>query len=325
MSVRWGFVGTGGIAEKVGAALAAAEGGTRFAVASRSAARAAGFAAANGFERSFGSVAELVADDDVDAVYVATPHPQHLAAARAALGAGKPVLVEKPLTATLAGARELVQLARDSGTFCMEAYWTRFLPGTEALLELLRRGGIGEVRTVHADLGFRAPADAARFWDPALGGGAILDLGPYPVRLAHLLLGPPTSVQAVGSLSATGVDAQAGLLLGHAHGAVSALSVSISSQTAGRAWVEGTEGWVEVGSPIFEVPELVLHRGGTAERLPFEAGRGHSHMLEHVHECLAAGRTESPLVPLSSTLEVMAVLDTALDALGAVRAVEVGA
>ena len=324
MSVRWGFVGTGGIAEKVGAALAAAEGGTRFAVASRSTDRAARFAADNGFERSYGSVEELVADPDVDVVYVATPHPQHLAAARAALAARKPVLVEKPITATLAGARELVQLARDAGVFCMEAYWTRFVPGTVALLELIRRGDIGEVRSVHADLGFRAPQETARFWDPALGGGALLDLGPYPVRLAHLLLGPPTSVHAVGSLAPTGVDAQAGLLLGHAGGTVSMLSASIVSRSASRAWVEGTEGWVEVGDPVYEVPRLVLHRRGEAQPVELAPSRGHTHMLEHVHECLAAGRTESPLVPLSGTLEVMAVLEEALEALGATRPAEVG-
>ena len=253
MDVRWGFVGTGGIARTVGAALGAAAGGRRWAVASRDPERAARFAAENGFERSHGSVEDLLADD-VDVVYVATPHPQHLAAARAALRAGTPVLVEKPLTATLAGSRELVQLARDTGTFCMEAVWTRFLPGTAALLELVRRGDLGEVRSVHADLGFPASPDTARFWDPQLGGGALLDVGPYPVRLAHLLLGPPTSVQAVGQLSAEGVDVQAGLLLGHAGGALSALSVSIGSHAAQRAWVEGTAGWVEVGAPIYSVP-----------------------------------------------------------------------
>ncbi|PPK90798.1 putative dehydrogenase [Kineococcus xinjiangensis] len=322
MSVRWGFIGTGGIARKVGAALGAAEGGARYAVASRDAERAARFAAENGFERSHGSVEALLADD-VDVVYVATPHPQHLVAAREALQAGKPVLVEKPMTATLAGSRELVQLARDTGTFCMEAVWTRFLPGTEALLDVVRRGEIGEVRSLHADLGAPAPVDAARFWDPALGGGALLDVGPYPVRLAHLLLGPPTSVQAVGCLSPGGVDVQAGLLLGHAGGALSALSVSISSHSAQRAWVEGTEGWVEVGAPIYAAPSLVLHRPGREpEAVEFAESRGHAHMLEHVHECLAAGRVESPLLPLSGTLEVMAVLDTALDALGAVRTVE---
>jgi predicted dehydrogenase len=319
MTVGWGFVGTGGIARTVAEALELVPGGRLAAVASRTGERAAAFGADFGGARGYDDVAARLADPGVDAVYLATPHPQHHAAARAALLAGTPVLVEKPITATLAAAEDLVALARERGVFCMEAWWTRFLPGTQALLDVLAAGAIGDVRSVHADLGFVPDASTTRFWDPAIGGGSLLDLGPYPVGLAHLLLGAPDRVQAVGTLTERGVDRQVALALGWPSGAVAALSTTIAAQASGRAWIEGTAGWIDVDAPLPALPRFTVHTPAGEQVHDHAVAHGHRFMLEHVHDCLEQGRTESPLVPLERSLEVMRILETVLDQVGAVR------
>ena len=275
--VRWGVLATGRIAATVSADLAHVPGAVPYAVASRDPARARSFAADHGFAVAHASYADLVEDPQVDVVYVATPHPQHLAAAELALRAGRPVLVEKPVTATLAGAERLVQLARASGTFCMEAMWTRFLPNGRRLADLVRDGAIGEVRTVHADLGMRVPDDpTSRYLDPALGGGALLDVGVYPIALAQQLLGAPESVQVAGTLTTTGVDGDVALLLRSAGGATALLSASITSEPACAAWVEGTTGTIEVPRSFERMPALRLRRrGGGRGRRP----RPHGHRL----------------------------------------------
>lgn len=229
-SLRWGFLGTGAIAALVADDLVLVEGATWFAVASRTADRAATFAAAQGFERSYGSYAELLADPEVDVVYVATPHAQHHAVTSAVLAAGKPVLVEKAFTCTAAAARDLVEQATAAGVFMMEAMWTRFVPTIVQVRQWLADDAVGRVRQVQADLGFVAPYDPAhRLFDPAQGGGALLDLGVYPVSFAQLVLGAPSTVHALGVLAENGVDVEGGLLLGHADGAQAVLSVSLTS------------------------------------------------------------------------------------------------
>jgi len=319
MTVGWGFVGTGGIARTVAEALELVPGGRLAAVASRTGERAAAFGAEFGGARGYDDVAAMLADPGVDAVYLATPHPQHHAAARAALLAGTPVLVEKPITATLAAAEDLVGLARERGVFCMEAWWTRFLPGTQALLDVLASGAVGEVRSVHASLGFVPAESVQRFWDPAIGGGSLLDLGPYPVGLAHLLLGAPDRVQAVGTLTERGVDRQVAISLGWASGAVAALSTTIAAQASARAWIEGTAGWIEVGDSLPALPRFTVHTSAGEQVHEHGVAHGHRFMLEHVHTCLEQGLAESPLVPLERSLEVARILETVLDQVGAVR------
>ena len=317
--VRWGVLATGRIAATVSCDLDHVPGAVRYAVASRDPARAAAFAGEHGFEVAHASYADLVEDPKVDVVYVATPHPQHLAAAELALRAGTPVLVEKPLTATLAGAERLVALARSTGTFCMEAMWTRFLPNGVRLAELVRDGAIGEVRTVHADLGMRVPDDpTSRYLDPALGGGALLDVGVYPIALAQQLLGAPESVQVSGALTATGVDGDVALLLGCRGGASALLSASITSSAASAAWVEGTAGRIEVPRSFERMPALHVFRPDADDEVVDlgRLGTGYAHMLRHVQQCLAEGRRESPVMPLSDTLDVMRVVDTAQRVLG---------
>lgn len=201
-TVRWGVLATGGIAARFTADVQGLPDAEVVAVASRTEASARDFAERHGIARAYGSWAELVADDEVDVVYVATPHSAHHAAASLALRAGKHVLCEKAFTLNSREAKELVALARDRGLFLMEAMWTYLNPVVRRLTELVRGGAIGEIRTVQADFGFAGDFAAGhRLRDPDLGGGALLDLGVYPVSFAHLLLGEPDRIQADALLS----------------------------------------------------------------------------------------------------------------------------
>jgi predicted dehydrogenase len=317
--VRWGVVGPGRIAEKVVEDFAVVEDADVVAVASRSELRAREFADRHGVERAYGSYVEVLADPDVDVLYVATPHAQHAAIALAALRAGKALLVEKAFTATSAGAQEVVELARSSDTFVMEAMWTRFQPAVVELRRLIADGAIGEVRSVQADLGVQRAFDPDdRLFSLELGGGALLDLGVYVVSFAQMLLGTPDTVVATGSRFPTGVDAQAALLLGYSDGRAAALLTSLHNALPGQARVFGTTGWVDV-LPRFHHPQsIVLHRDGREPETITrpQRGGGYAHELEEVTTCLQQGRSESAVMPLADTLAVQQVLQAAADQLG---------
>jgi len=323
MSIGWGFVGTGGIAHTVAEALELAPGGRLVAVASRTMERALAFTSERG-GTPYDDVEAMLADPAVDAVYVATTHPQHHAPARAAILAGKAVLVEKPMTVSLAATNDLLDLAATRRVFAMEAYWTRFLPGTLALLELLDSGRVGQVHGVHADFGFPAPDSLTRFHDPAIGGGSLFDLGPYPVGLALTLLGTPDTVRVTGSLTEAGVDRQVALALGWPSGAVAALSTTMVARTPSKAWIEASGAWIEVHSTLPSAPGFTVNaEGADPEVHDHTVAHGHRFMLEHVHECLAAGRTSSPLVTPQFSRDLAGVFETAVETLGITRAAEV--
>ncbi len=319
MTVRWGVVGPGRIASKVVQDFPHVPGAQAVAVASRSAERAQAFAAAHGLPRAHGSYRAIVDDPDVDVLYIATPHPQHRAIALAALRAGKAVLVEKAFTVTPAATREIVGVARERGVFAMEAMWTRFQPAIVTMRELLADGAVGEVRAVQADLGVRNPLRPDdRFLAPELGGGALFDLSVYPISFAQMVLGTPTVVAAHGVLAPSGVDLEEAILLGWPDGRTAALTATLRCATPGQARVFGTDGWLDV-PPRFHHPDVVvLHRSGR-EPEEFAAphvGGGYSHELIEVTECMAAGRTESPVMPLADTVAVQDVMGRVADALG---------
>ncbi|NBM20354.1 Gfo/Idh/MocA family protein [Streptomyces sp. GC420] len=310
--VRWGVLATGGIAASFTADLLGLPDAEVAAVASRSEASARSFADRFGIERAYGSWAELAADEDVDVVYVATPHAAHREAAALCLKAGRAVLCEKPFTLNVREAEELVALARAQGRFLMEAMWMYCNPLIRRLTELVRDGAVGEVRTVHADFGLQGPFDAShRLLDPAQGGGALLDLGVYPVSFAQLLLGEPDGVQARARLSERGVDVNTGMLLSWENGAHALLSCSLEADTPLTAVVTGTEGRIEFPRGFFSPERFVLHREGRGpEEFTHGGGlRGMQYEAAEVMRCLRAGETESPLVPLDGTLAVMRTLD----------------
>ncbi|MEY9939605.1 Gfo/Idh/MocA family protein [Streptacidiphilus sp. MAP5-3] len=315
--IRWGILATGNIARDFTEDLQLLPDAEVFAVASRTEGAARAFAARHGIPHAYGSWAELAADDRVDVVYVATPHSAHHDAAALCLDAGRAVLCEKPLTLDAAQARSLVELARSRGVFLMEAMWMRFNPAIRRAVELVRDGVIGDVRTVHADFGIAGPFEPShRLRNPALGGGALLDLGVYPVSLAHLLLGRPDRVHAWSSPTPEGVDANTGVLLGYDSGAMAALTCGIVAPTPRRATVAGTEGRIELPQDFFRPDHLLLRRGKDeqkpAERIdvPFH-GLGFTHEAEEVMRCLRAGLLQSPLMPWQASIEVMELLDEA--------------
>ncbi|MFE0643818.1 Gfo/Idh/MocA family protein [Streptomyces sp. NPDC058877] len=318
-TVRWGILATGGVAERFTTDLLALDGAEVIAVASRTGASATSFAERFGIPRAYGEWAGLFADGDVDVVYVATPHHAHRAAAGLALEAGKAVLCEKAFTLNAREAGELVALSRDRGLFLMEAMWTYCHPLVRRIVELVRDGAIGEVRTVQADFGLAGPFDAGhRLRDPAVGGGALLDLGVYPVSFAQLLLGEPSAVRAHALLSPEGVDLNTGVLLGWESGASALLSCSLVADTPLTASVTGTRGRIDLPRGFFFPERFTLHRHGREPEEFTSTDDPHSfrHEAAEVMRCLRTGAIESPLVPLDGSLAVMRTLDAVRDRIG---------
>lgn len=308
---RWGILGTGGIAAAMADDLQL-HGHTVTAVGSRTAESAARFAAAHGIPRSHGGYDELVADPDVDAVYIATPHPQHAPNALLALAAGKHVLVEKPFTMDRAEAESIAEAARASGLVALEAMWTRWLPHIRRMHEIIDDGTIGEVRTVIAQHAQRvSPDPAGRMLDPALGGGSLLDLGIYPVSFAWDVLGEPSAVAALSTPTSTGVDGLTSILLGHAGGAQSVLTCGLDARGSNTAVVVGTEGRIELGPFFFTPTWLRVLDADDREVERFEAritGRGMQYEAEAFERLIAAGG-EDPLMPLTQSVAIMGTLD----------------
>lgn len=285
--------------------------GELVAVGSRNAGRAEAFAAQHGIARSYGSYDDFFADPQIDAVYIATPHPQHADLALAAIAAGKPILVEKAFTASALDTRRVVEAARTAGVFAMEAMWTRFNPAVAAIRDLVAAGEIGELRAVHGDLTARREFDPAdRLFNPDLGGGAILDLGVYVVSFAQHFLGAPDLVRAVGGLYDSGVEGEFSAILGYADGRSAALSGAFTAQGPGRMMLLGTDGWIDLHPRFHRSPAFTLWRGKTPERREFPSG--YQHEVVHVGDCLAAGLTESPIMPLDDTIAVQEILDDML-------------
>lgn len=313
--LRWGIMGTGGIAGAFAQDLKLTESGVVAAVGSRSAGSAERFGDAHGVPARHGSYEALAQDPDVDVVYVATPHPMHHGNARLALEAGKPVLVEKPFTMDGAEARDLVDLARTRNLFLMEAMWTRFLPHIRHVRELLP--SLGDVVTVAADHGqWFAEDPAFRLFAPELGGGALLDLGIYPVSFASLVLGPPERVAAMATPAFTGVDAQMSMLFGYASGAHAVLNCTLSAVSATTASIVGTDGRIEIDGPFYAPASFTfIPRAGEPSRFEYaDEGRGLRHQADEVALRLAAGEHESPLMPLAETVSIMTTMDEVLAA-----------
>jgi len=313
--LRWGIMGTGGIATSFAEDLKLTDSGVVAAVGSRTAESADAFADQRGIPTRHSSYEALANDPDVDIVYVATPHPLHHGNARLALEAGKPVLVEKPFTMNAEEARDLVALARERGLFLMEAMWTRFLPHIRHIRELLP--SLGDVVTVTADHGqWFAEDPAFRLFAPELGGGALLDLGIYPVSFASMVLGTPDRVAAMVTPAFTGVDGQTSMLFGYANGAQAVLSCTLSAVSPTTASIVGTDARIEIDGPFYAPASFTLiPREGERSRFEYlDEGRGLRHQADEVARLLAAGETESALMPLDETVSIMTTMDRVLTA-----------
>ena len=310
--IRWGILGAGGIADIVGSDIARSPGSEIVAVAARDAARAATFAAARGIPRSYGSYADLVADADVDVVYIATTHAHHLEHALLALRAGKPVLVEKAFTLNARDARVVVAEARARNLFCMEAMWTRLNPLIRHAVALTAAGEIGDVLGVRADLSKRFPYDPAhRLYDLAAGGGALLDLGVYPATVVWMFLGRPDEVQAFGTLAATGADLTVTQQWRYDRGPIAQLFCTAAGPSPFGGLINGSAGWISIEPRLHRPQRIVVRRGDDTEVIEAEPIPGNGYLLEvqEVERCLNEGRTESEHIPLDETVEILEVLD----------------
>jgi predicted dehydrogenase len=309
---RWGILGTGWIAYLFATDLALLPEARLVAVGSRTQARADEFSLEFGGARGYPTYAELVADPEVDAVYVASPHPSHHEDVLLAVEAGKAVLCEKPFTLNAAQARELVDAARAHGTFLMEAMWTRFLPHMVRVRELLAAGAVGEVRSVYADHGqwFERNREH-RLFAPELGGGALLDLGVYPISFASMVLGTPSQVTAVSDPAFTGVDGQTSILLQHNGGAHAVLTCTLEAASPVTATIVGTDARIEIDRTWYAPTtfRLVTRDGVVTEYAEPCVPRGMQHEAAEVTRCLRAGLRESPLMPLDETVAIMATMD----------------
>ncbi len=309
---RWGILATGNIAHKFAEGLAAVRGARLVACGSRNKDRARAFADQFDIPRAHGSYKALANDDEVEVVYIATPHPFHRDNALACLDGGKAVLVEKPFAVNTRQGRDIVDTARRKGLFCMEAMWTRFFPVMVELRRLLADGRIGQVRMVQADFGFRCNWDPQhRLLNPDLGGGGLLDVGIYPLSLASMVLGGFEAVTGLAEIGDTGVDTQAGIVGRHPDDRISVLSCAVQTTTPREAWILGTEGRVHIPDPWFAPRSMtVIDPDGAEETFEPEAtGNGYNHQAQAVADCLARGKTESPVMGLDETLAILETMD----------------
>ncbi|MGC1418755.1 MAG: Gfo/Idh/MocA family oxidoreductase [Acidimicrobiales bacterium] len=312
--LRWGIIGTGGIAHTFAHDLEHTD-AVVSAVGSRSQASAEAFGAEFDVPGRYGSYRAVVEDPAVDAVYVATPHPMHCENALLALKNGKPVLVEKPFTMTAAEARELVMVARSEKLFLMEAMWTRFLPHVIAVRELLAKGVLGDIVSVEADHGQWFEKDPNfRLFAPELGGGALLDLGVYPVSFASMVLGTPKSVAASVTPAFTGVDATTSMLFGYDSGAQAVLTCTSLARSETRASIVGTEGRIEIMGDFYAPTSFILKlRRGDSELFEFTTpGRGLHYQAIEVARCIRIGELESASMPLDESISIMETMEKVL-------------
>jgi predicted dehydrogenase len=304
--IGWGIVGPGRVSATVLSDLRLVPGVRVVGVASRSQERAQAFADEHDLPRAYDSVTALASDAEVDVLYIGTPHPHHRRAALEAIAAGVGVVVEKSFAATSAGAEEIVHAAQSAGVFCMEAMWTRFHPVIMQAHALVDAGEIGELRSIQGDLYALREFDADdRLFNPELGGGAMLDLGPYALHVATDFLGHAESIHTWGSKLPNGIEGQATMVLDHAG--------------PGRMILCGTRGFIEILPRFHHSPGVVLNRPGEPSReYPAEGliGKGYTHEFIAATEAVRAGRTEVDRVPLVDTLHVQSLMQRALDDLG---------
>ncbi|HEV7742332.1 MAG TPA: Gfo/Idh/MocA family oxidoreductase [Pseudolysinimonas sp.] len=317
--LRWGILGTGGIAAAMTRDLRVL-GSPVTAVGSRTQGRADAYAAEHDIATAHGSYESLVADPDVDVIYVATPHPMHAADATLALEAGKHVLVEKSFTVNAAEAQGVVDVARERGLVVLEAMWTRWLPHMVRIREIISAGTLGDVRTLIADHTQKLPTDPAhRIQNPDLGGGALLDLGIYPVSFAWDLFGAPASIQANASKTTTGVDRQTAMIFGYADGQQAVMQAALDTRGPNRATILGTEARIEIDGVWYSPTTFrVIASDGTVIEdydQPVQ-GRGMQFQAAALEELVATGRLEGEVLPPSESVAIMASLDEVRSQIG---------
>ena len=326
-TLRWGIIGPGSIAGKFVDSLQANSDQVAVAAASHSASRAKAFASRYGIERSYDSYVALLADPDVDVAYIATTHNTHEELALLAIEAGKPVLIEKPIATTAAGGQRIADAARAAGVFAMEAMWTRYLPHIDVIRQLLETHALGDVRIVTADFGIAVPFDVEhRLYNPTTAGGALLDLGVYPVQFARLALPQlltSATVHAYGTLARSGVDETATLVIETDGDAQAILNCSVAIKTPTVGAINGTAGRIVTGAPFHTAVDVTYFPEDgdpSTYRSPKWAhgpeSRGMAFEAAAFARYLTDGLTDSPLFGLNEAIASLRILDEAREQLG---------
>jgi predicted dehydrogenase len=319
--LRWGVLGSGWIAERFVAALHSSTRQRVTAIGSRDAARGGAFAALHGIPRSFSSYQELVDSDEVDVVYVATPHPFHAPDALLALDAGKHVLVEKPLGLSAVEATMIADRARSHNLFCAEAMWTFFLPKFDVIRQLLDDRVLGEVLTVNAEYGEYLPPDH-RIHRADLAGGPLLDLGTYPFGLATWAMGKPEQIQAAGRIGAAGVHTQAAAILTDARGNECVIHTTMRNSTPTIATLMGAKATLTIDGPFYQPGDFRLDSLDRAHVLHYREPRVEHKALyfeaAEVARCISVGALETPLRPLADSVLALTVIDEVRRQIGVV-------
>ncbi len=314
-TIRWGILGCGKIARKFAEGLKSTEGAELVGAGSRSVEKASAFSEEFSAQKSYGSYEELAADPEIDAIYVATPHPMHCDHTILCLEAGKAVLCEKPFAMNAREALLMVEVARREKRFLMEAMWTRFLPLHVRLKKSIDSGDIGELRMLQVDFGFRAGVDPeSRLFDPALGGGALLDVGIYPISLASFIFGEqPAAVTGFSEIGSTGIDEQDVIAFSYLDGRLALISCAIRTQTPHEARIFGTDGYITIHRTWWRGNGgyTITPANGEARtvEVPME-GNGYNYEAAEVARCLREGAGESIYMPLDETVAIMRTMDT---------------
>ena len=311
---RWGILGAGNIARKFAQDLLTLPDAQLYAVASTDQHRADEFAQEFNIPNAFGTYQDLLSLPDIDVVYVATRHIYHHENVLMLLNAGIAVLGEKPFAMNGQQVQEMVETARTKGVFLMEALWSRFMPGIRHALELAQSGAIGKVVSVKADFGFKAPfIPDNRLFNKDLGGGALLDIGIYPLFLSYLFLGKPATLKTSATFGSTGIDEQIGLILTYADGQLSVLDSTLLAKTDCIGIIQGETGQIRIHGRFHETTAVTFQpEEGELITTMFErTTHGYTYEAQHVMDCLNEGKTESPLWSLDDSLNLINLLDAA--------------
>ena len=314
----WGILGPGGIARAFAKDLTLLEGHTIGAVGSRSIDNAHSFAKDFG-GTAYASYEELVKDPTIDAIYVATPHPAHHDNVILALNAGKPVLCEKPFAVNAGEAQAMVDAAAKNKVALMEAMWARFLPHYSKVREIVASGVLGPILSIHADHGQRlADQNIPRLVEPHLAGGALLDLGIYPISFAHMILGNPASITSSAIMTNKGVDAQTSMIFTYQSGAQSVLTTTMIEQTPCRAVVAGLHGWLEIDRTFYNPASMrVVLNDGTVTQYPNTyTGHGLREQAESFKQLVQSGKVQSEILSWQDTIDIMKTMDAVREQIG---------
>lgn len=316
---KWGILGTGGIALAFARDLTFLNNHIVAAVGSRTQEKAEEFAIEFPGCTAHGSYEKLVTNPEIDAIYVATPHPMHFTNTILALKAGKPVLCEKPFSINASQARAMVEASIENNVALLEAMWMRFLPHIHQVRKIIASGVLGDIISVTADHGQRlADQGIARLVEPSLAGGALLDLGIYPVSFAHMVLGVPEKVQASAVMTDKGVDASTSILFTYASGAQAILTTTMIAQTPCRAVVSGVNGWLEIDRTFYNPTTMRVHLydGTTTEYPSNYQGHGLREQAIEFANIVSTGKFESEYLTHKHTLEIMELMDLIRDKIG---------